>query len=138
LLLLAPAAHRCRWPPRGQILAGQSEFGAASLQFSSDGVGDRFTELRIDLVMPLTHPRQQLRQPRQQRSHPLSLPAVVETLTDQRSQRERLLTVIPPRPTEQLRGIAVLFRARVGDESFPRHIELPALRPERGLPEISG
>ena len=67
----------------------------------------------LDLGVPLLHPRLLLSQPSDEGSEPLVVPAFLLPLLDNRRQRQCLLCIIPPSPTEQWRTVPVASRKRV-------------------------
>ena len=137
LLLRAPPAPSLPVASRHAGRLGKTVLLPLALQVRVVLVRRARPERGIDLVMPLPHPRHDLEQPGDQRHQPLRVPAVRGgALLDDRHQRVRLLPVIPARPAEQQRVVAVRAGPRVGDEPLLRHIQLAPLVPVRGPEEV--
>src|SRR4051812_13523233 len=70
------AADGRSWPPGGELLAGSAALPGASGELLTAEGGEADPEGRVDLGVPLLHPRLQLGQPCNQRHQPLISPAL--------------------------------------------------------------
>src|SRR5262249_15615842 len=94
-------------------------------------------KLRMNIVVPLFKPRQQLENARQERDPPLLRPAflIFDPLVISRN-RLRKLQVIPTRPGNHRRWVDVALAVWEGGKPFFWHVELSTQNPVARLAEI--
>ena len=130
-----PAGRRGRGP-RGDPLAGRLQALKVLVDQPADRRRRADAERRVDLVVPLVQPRLQLDQARHHR-HERVVAGPERVLVRQLPpQREGLVAVVPPRPAQHRRRVALAAHARVEHEPLLGDVELAPRPPELLAPEV--
>src|SRR6266567_2173792 len=120
-----PATARGRGgTPRGQFVQRLADLGRAGRELFPAERTQANPVVRVDLAMPLLHPRLQLGQASDEGNEPVIIPAILLPIPDDQRQGQRLLSMIPPSPAQQRRRISLPARVRIQDEPLLRHIQL--------------
>jgi len=121
---LPPRMTDGRRHPPVQIVASQAMLVELALQEDVEEVPHALVELRVEAVMPLLQPGDQLGQASQQGFQAFHRPAFLRR--DFRvpgSQCPRLLQMIPTGPGDGERRIGIAPAKRITDEALLRHVE---------------